>query len=102
MHGSDADPIHSSNGRNGVASAAQLGFGFAERRVSIIDGVAVDEIALPTTIVKRDGRVVFFDPMRIEKALSRCFAALGRQPYTPIPELAVRVVNIMSARPGQP
>src|SRR5207244_9585359 len=45
---------------------------------------------------------VSFDPMRIERALSRCFAALGRQPYTPIAELALRVVNIMSARPGQP
>src|SRR5712691_6162726 len=103
MHGSDADPIHSStNGHNGVAPAAQLDMGFAQRRISVIDGVAVDEIALPTSIVKRDGRIVFFDPMRIEKALNRCFAALGRQPYTPIPELAVRVVNIMSARPGQP
>ena len=102
MHGSDADAIHSSNGLNGVASAAQLDLGFAERRVSVIDGVEVDEIALPTSIVKRDGRIVFFDPMRIERALSRCFAALGREPYTPIPELALRVVNIMSARAGQP
>jgi ribonucleoside-triphosphate reductase len=102
MHGSDANAIHSSNGRNGVTSAAQLDLGFAQRRMSVIDGVEVDSIALPTTIVKRDGRVVFFDPMRIEKALSRCFAALGRQPYTPIAELALRVVNIMSARPGQP
>ena len=59
-------------------------------------------ITLPTTIVKRDGRVVAFDPMRIERALSRCFAALDRTPYTPVAELAVRVVNIMSARPGQP
>src|ERR1051326_3870936 len=102
MHGSDADPIHSSNGLNGVAPVAQLGFGFAERRVSVIGGVEVDEIALPTSIVKRDGRVVSFDPMRIERALARCFAALGHEPYTPIPELAVRVVNIMSARQGQP
>jgi ribonucleoside-triphosphate reductase (thioredoxin) len=102
MHGSDADAIHSSNGLNGVASAAQLDMGFAQRRMSVIDGVSVDSIALPTSIVKRDGRVVFFDPMRIERALSRCFAALGRQPYTPISELALRVVNIMSARPGQP
>src|SRR5438105_12182509 len=98
MHGSDAETIHSSNGiANG---AAQLDLGFAQRRSSVISGV--EEVALPSTIVKRDGRVVAFDPMRIERALSRCFAALGRQPYTPIPELAVRVVNIMSARPGQP
>lgn len=102
MHGSDAEAIHSTNGLNGVTSAAQLDMGFAQRRMSVIDGVEVDSIALPTSIVKRDGRIVFFDPMRIERALSRCFAALGKQPYTPISELALRVVNIMSARPGQP
>src|SRR6202795_1647736 len=103
MHGSDAEAIHSTNGLNGVTSAAQLDMGFAQRRMSVIDGaVEVDSIALPTSIVKRDGRVVYFDPMRIERALARCFAALGKQPYTPIAELALRVVNIMSARPGQP
>src|ERR1700694_2686135 len=102
MHGSDADAIHSPPRLNGVASAAQLDLGFAQRRMSVIDGVEVDSIALPSSIVKRDGRVVFFDPMRIERALSRCFAALGRAPYTPIAELALRVVNIISERPGQP
>src|SRR5438105_5118409 len=102
MLGSGGDAIHSSNGSNGLASAAQLDLGFAQRRVSVLDGVDIEEISLPTTIVKRDGRVVGFDPMRIERAIGRCFAALGRQPYTAIPELALRVVNIMSARPGQP
>src|SRR5579859_4374416 len=102
MPESDADTLFSTNGVNGVASAAQLDLGFAQRRVSVIDRAEIEEIALPTTIVKRDGRLVAFDPMRIERALSRCFAALGRQPYTAIPELALRVVNIMSARPGQP
>src|SRR5919204_5151563 len=103
MHGSDADAVHSSNGTHLLTQptpAAQLDLGFAERRVSVLAGV--EEIALPTTITKRDGRIVPFDPMRIERALSRCFAALGRQPYTPIAELALRVVNIMSARRGQP
>lgn len=94
MHGSDAEAIHSSNG------IAQLDLAFAERGHSVhADDV---EIALPVTIVKRDGREVAFDPMRIERAISRCFAALGRTPYTPIPELALRVVNIMSARRGRP
>ena len=92
MHGSDAEVIHSSNG------VAQLDLTFASRNEDTIQ--SVDEVALPRTIVKRDGRVVAFDPMRIERAISRCFAALGRTPYTPIPELALRVVNIMSARPG--
>ena len=94
MHASDADALHS----NGVV--AQLDMGFEQRRRSVLDGV--EEVTLPTTIIKRDGRIVPFDPMRIERAISRCFAALHRQPYTPIPELAVRVVNIMSARAGQP
>src|SRR6202165_3589888 len=102
MFGSDADALHSANGLNGLASAAQLDLGFAQRRVSVLDRDEIEEIALPTSIVKRDGRVVGFDPMRIERAISRCFAALGRQPYTAVPELALRVVNIMSARVGQP
>jgi ribonucleoside-diphosphate reductase alpha chain len=96
MQGSDAEAIHSPNG----LAVAQLDLDFARRRRSVLDGV--EEVALPATIVKRDGRVVAFDPTRIERAISRCFTALGRQPYTPIPELAVRVVNIMSARPSQP
>jgi ribonucleoside-triphosphate reductase len=99
MHGSDAQPSHSLNGTS-AGSVAQLDLGFATRRQSVLNGV--EEIALPRTIIKRDGREVFFDPMRIERAINRCFAALNRTPYTPIPELAVRVVNIMSARPGQP
>ncbi len=99
---SDTHGAHSAHGHNGVAPAAQLDLGFAQRRVSVLDRAEIEEIALPANIVKRDGRVVAFDPMRIERALGRCFAALGRQPYTPIPELALRVVNIMSARLGQP
>src|SRR5215218_5581369 len=101
MHVVDAAAVQSlDNVDQSPPPAAQLDLGFAERRVSVLP--AVEDIALPTSIVKRDGRVVSFDPMRIERALSRCFAALGRQPYTPIPELALRVVNIMSARRGQP
>src|SRR5438128_1687592 len=102
MHGSGGDNGHSANGLNGLASAAQLDLDFARRGVSVLERPDIEEIALPTTIVKRDGRVVAFDPMRIERAINRCFAALGRQPYTAVPELALRVVNIMSARPGQP
>src|SRR5437764_3539364 len=87
MHSSDAEAVHSSSGSNGLvhsAPAAQLDLGFAARGVSVLS--AEEEVALPTTIVKRDGRIVTFDPGRIERALSRCFAALGREPYTPIPE----------------
>src|SRR5260370_21489207 len=102
MHGSGGESGHSANGLNGLASAAQLDLDFARRGVSVLERLDIEEIALPTTIVKRDGRLVPFDPMRIERAISRCFAALGRQPYAAVPELALRVVNIMSARPGHP
>src|ERR1700687_3972958 len=98
MLASDADASHSKNGLNGIASAAQLDLGFAQRRVSVLDRAEIEETALPATIVKRDGRVVAFDPMRIERALSRCFAALGRQPYTAISALALRVGDILAAR----
>jgi ribonucleoside-diphosphate reductase alpha chain len=88
MHASDLD-------------AAQLDLEFAQRTLEPEPDLSVD-VVMPTSITKRDGRVVPFDPGRIERALSRCFAALGHEPYTPIAELALRVVNIMSARRGQP
>jgi ribonucleoside-triphosphate reductase (thioredoxin) len=53
---------------------------------------------VPVEIVKRDGRVVSFDVERIENALSRCFASIGRTPHTPIPALGQRVVNIIAAK----
>ncbi len=55
-------------------------------------------IRIPELIVKRDGRVVPFDIARIENAMARCFASLGRTPRTPIDELAHRVVNIIAAQ----
>jgi ribonucleoside-triphosphate reductase len=60
--------------------------------------VTRDGLILPTTIVKRDGRVVAFDIERIENALTRCFASTNRKPHTPTPELARRVVNIIAAK----
>ena len=56
------------------------------------------DVIVPTTIIKRDGRVVPFDVSRIENAMARCFASFGRTPDTPIPELAQRVVNIVAAK----
>ncbi|WP_129675699.1 ATP cone domain-containing protein [Candidatus Chloroploca sp. Khr17] len=53
---------------------------------------------IPTTIVKRDGRVVPFDIERIENALTRCFASLNRTPRVAIAELSERVVNILAAQ----
>ena len=59
-------------------------------------------VTMPTTIVKRDGRIVPFDIERIENAMARCFASAHRTPGTPIPHLARQVVNIIAARSEQP
>ena len=59
-------------------------------------------LQMPTTIVKRDGRLVPFDIARIENALQKCFASLGYKPVTPIPDLARQAVNIVAAKFAQP
>ncbi len=61
-----------------------------------------DLVALPPTIVKRDGRTVAFDIGRIENAMAKCFASLGKKPITPLPDLATQVVNIVSVKYRQP
>src|SRR3954470_1380653 len=60
--------------------------------------VTRDGLLPPSTILKRDGRIVAFDIERIENALTRCFASLNRKPHTSVPELARRVVNIIAAK----
>jgi len=60
--------------------------------------VTRDGLLPPSTILKRDGRVVAFDIERIENALTRCFASLHRKPQTSVTELARRVVNIIAAK----
>jgi ribonucleotide reductase alpha subunit len=59
-------------------------------------------LPMPTTIVKRDGRIVPFAIERIEKAMEKCFAGLGQEPQTPVDALAQRVVNVLAARSDQP
>jgi len=59
-------------------------------------------ILLPTTIIKRDGRVAPFDVSRIENAIARCFASCGRKPDIPVADLAAQVVNAVSAKYTQP
>jgi ribonucleoside-triphosphate reductase len=60
--------------------------------------VTRDGLIPPSTILKRDGRIVAFDIERIENALTRCFASLNRKPQTSVSELARRVVNIIAAK----
>ena len=60
------------------------------------------QVALPATIVKRDGREVSFEMGRIRRALERCFAAIDREPYTSLDELTLRAVNAISAALTEP
>ncbi len=57
-----------------------------------------DAVAVPETIVKRDGRHVTFEPDRIESAIAKCFHSFGRTPNTSVSELTRRVVNIVAAK----
>lgn len=59
-------------------------------------------VAMPTMILKRDGRVMPFEIERIENALARCFASFGRVPTIPIADLAKQVGNIVAAKYGEP
>ncbi|MBI4673850.1 MAG: recombinase [Chloroflexi bacterium] len=59
-------------------------------------------VVMPTTIVKRSGRVMPFEIERIENALARCFASFGRTPTIPLADLAKQVGNIVAAKYDQP
>ncbi|MBI5348954.1 MAG: recombinase, partial [Chloroflexi bacterium] len=79
-----------SNGKNGNGTRGE--------RLSLFP----DIVAVPTTIIKRDGREMPFDIKRIENALSRCFASLEYKSKSPIIELAQQAVNIIAAKFQQP
>ncbi|KKT71549.1 MAG: Ribonucleoside-triphosphate reductase [Candidatus Collierbacteria bacterium GW2011_GWB1_44_6] len=70
-----------------------------KNKINLIGEVVIE---LPKTIVKRDGRVVTFEINKIEKAISLCFHDLGKEPSTPVQELAKRVVNIIGAKYSKP
>lgn len=53
---------------------------------------------MPTTIVKRDGRIVSFEIERIANAVARCFATLEHKPRTTPDEIAHQVVNVIAAK----
>lgn len=65
--------------------------------VTTLSNAAHETPQYPFRIVKRDGRLVPFDPDRPIHALERCFAALGHQPATPINWITLAAVNIVSA-----
>ncbi len=57
---------------------------------------------LPAKTVKRDGRVVDFDAIKIEIALGKCFKDLNKQPQTSLQELTRQVVSAVAGKYTQP
>ena len=58
--------------------------------------------ALPSTITKRDGRVVDFEPERIRQAVDKCFTAIDSPPSVSADEITNQVVNVVSAQYPDP
>ena len=56
------------------------------------------KVAVPKSIVKRDGRIAPFDMDRIENALERCFASLDIEPQTAVADITHQVVNVVAAK----
>ncbi|MCB8978961.1 MAG: recombinase [Ardenticatenaceae bacterium] len=56
------------------------------------------KVAVPQSIVKRDGRIVPFEMDRIENALERCFTTLDIEPKTPVHDITIQVVNVVAAK----
>lgn len=79
-----AAPKNGSNGKNGKHELGANSIYF--------------KVAVPASIVKRDGRIVPFDDQLIHNALERCFASLGREPKTSIDDITHQVVNVVAAK----
>ena len=58
------------------------------------------EIALPASVVKRDGRLVPFDAQKIASAIERAGAASGQFAAAEANRLAVLVTRTLAARTG--
>jgi ribonucleoside-diphosphate reductase alpha chain len=94
------------NGENGSAKVV-LGRNGDQNHIATVASLirangSRPSIAIPSMIIKRDGRIVPFDIGRIESALTRCFNSLNRTPSVPVEELAQQVVNIIAAKHPAP
>lgn len=57
---------------------------------------------LPATITKRDGRVVDFEPILIQRAVEKCFANVQPPPSVTPQEITDQVVNVVAAQYPNP
>ncbi len=53
---------------------------------------------MPQSITKRDGRVMPFEPARIQRAVERCFEAVDSHPTVSAREITEQVVNVVAAQ----
>lgn len=60
------------------------------------------KIKVPEKILKRDGRLVDFEPSKIERAIRRCFEDVKRTPTMRVEELTEGAVNVIGAKYTQP
>jgi ribonucleoside-diphosphate reductase alpha chain len=67
-------------------------------RPHLDEGSIYFKVAVPKSIVKRDGRIAPFDMERIENALEKCFASLDIEPQTPVHDITHQVVNVVAAK----
>ncbi len=59
-------------------------------------------VVLPKTIIKRDGREVNFESIKIERAIKLCFEDINKEPSTATAELTKRVINIIGVKYKRP
>ena len=79
------------NGSNGKNGKPKNGTPLSENSIYF-------KVAVPKSIVKRNGRLVPFEMDRIENALERCFASLDIEPKTPVHDITIQVVNVVAAK----
>ncbi len=80
----EAPPSNGTNGKNGKHSPGKDSIYF--------------KVAIPKSIIKRDGRIASFDQTLIQNALERCFGSLDQAPKTPIEDITHQIVNVVAAK----
>ncbi len=83
---------------NGSTSGTNGSNGKNGKVTHLDEGSIYFKVAIPQSIVKRDGRIVPFKMELIENALERCFTTLDIEPKTPVHEITHQVVNVVAAK----
>ncbi|AHC14700.1 ATP cone domain-containing protein [Salinispira pacifica] len=63
-----------------------------------LDITLEEGFTMPETILKRDGNKQEFQPIRIKKAMERCFQSIGEEPKANLVELTNQIVNVVAVK----